>query len=149
MKKISLIFLISLLFLTKTYATNYNDWLTAYHETIICVDEKGLQPGMTTYPMKPDKFLRQQILGKANFKLKRGNKIFPFNNAKDAGLVRTVYGFKLTGTVEKIKYIVDCAPMILGRNSNNREGGMIIKLSLDNLQRNDEVLINYGGLARE
>ena len=126
----------------------YNDWFTAYHETIICVDQNGLQPGMTTYPMKPDKFLRQQVLGKANFKLKRRDKTFLFNKAKDARLVRTVYGFKLTGTVENLKYIVDCAPMIFGRKTDERNGGMVIKLTLYGCKPNDEILINYGGLTR-
>jgi|GEM_PF-3164156 len=147
MKKFYLI-LIILLLLTKTYAMDYNDWFTAYHETIICVDEDGLQPGMITYPMIPKQFLQQQILGKANFTLKRDGKTFLFNNAKDAGFIRTVYGFRLTGTVENVKYDIDCAPMIFGRENDEREGGMVIEVKVDGCQASDEIIINYGGLAR-
>ena len=144
------VLLISLI-LTSIYnanAMNYNDWFTAYHETIICVDEDGLQPGMITYPMKPDKLLRQQVLGKANFKLKRGDKTFLFNKAKNAGFIRTVYGFRLTGTVENVKYDIDCAPMIFGRDTDERNGGMVIEVKVNGCESGDEILINYGGLAR-
>jgi len=142
--------LISLI-LTSIYnanAMNYNDWFTAYHETIICVDEDGLQPGMITYPMKPEALLQQQVLGKANFTLKRGGKTLLFNKAKDAGLIRTVYGFRLTGTVENVKYDIDCAPMIFGRETDQRNGGMVIEVKVDGCQPNDEIIIKYGGIAR-
>ncbi len=150
MKKIlfialTIIFLISI---NNANAMNYNDWFTAYHETIICVDEDGLQPGMITYPMKPEALLQQQVLGKANFKLKRNDETFLFNKAKDAGFIRTVYGFRLTGTVENVKYDIDCAPMIFGRDTDERNGGMVIEIKVDGCQSSDEIIINYGGLAR-
>jgi len=147
MKNIFLITFLSFAALQEVHAM-YNDWFTAYHETIICVDQNGLQPGMITYPMKPDKLLRQQVLGKANFKLKRGDKTFLFNKAADARLVRTAYGFKLTGTVENVKYIVDCAPLIFGRETDERNGGMVIEVKVDGCVSGDEIIINYGGLTR-
>ena len=38
--------------------------------------------------------------------------------------------------------------MIFGSENDEREVGMVIEVKVDGCQPNDEIIINYGGLAR-
>jgi len=126
----------------------YNDWFTAYHDAIICVDHQGLQPGLITYPAKPDMWLRQQVLGKASFALERDGTEFLFHHAGDARWIPENHGFRLTGTVEGVFFNIECVPVIHGRESPDREGAAIFKTNLSGLKKGDQIVVNYGGLAR-
>lgn len=124
------------------------DRLMAYHDTVLCVNEKGLQPGVTTYPVNPPDWLRTPYLGKGQFLLRRKEKELFFHQSPDAVLSIEYWGFRLSGTIEDIHWEMDFFPLLHKGAFLKREGVAIIQLTIGGIRAGDEIIFQYGGLRK-
>ncbi|MBN1900182.1 hypothetical protein JW926_02500 [Candidatus Sumerlaeota bacterium] len=124
------------------------DRMMAYHDTVICVNEKGLQSGVTTYPVNPGDWLRTPYLGKGQFILRRGEKEYFFHQSSDATLSIEYWGFVLSGTIEDIHWEMKFFSVLHKGEFLKREGVAIIILSARGLTNGDEIIFQYGGIRK-
>ena len=122
------------------------DRIVAYHDTILCVNENALAPGVVTYAVRQQDWIRQQILGKLMISLKSGGQVHPFGKVPGAELRIQPWGFELHGAIDNTRIVMDYFPVLHGRNTSHREGAAALRITTEGTRPDDEFVFEYGGV---